>query len=272
MVGPAAPAPHQWWPVPSPFPSFLPRTPFSCPRKAPEAVRVLMHHYPVPSTCPPQFCLPFFSSLGLPNHPTTQQPLTTPPSFPPIIMPMPCIHPPTPTTHPQRPNITMGMNDDLHVDEDLKGYLSDGPTDWVEPTYEPDYSTAIVVGTYIGTSSSSSSSSSCGWVGRKGVCVQQSRVLTLLCVCMHARHPPIPFLPPAFGAGPPGGRDCPLSPPPTHPLLPNKQTTCPRCPRTSTKSSWRSSRRFMTRWGSSRKGGCRCLLMRILGARWALPL
>jgi len=31
------------------------------------------------------------------------------------------------------------------IDEELKGYLSDGPTDWVEPVYEPDYSTAIVV-------------------------------------------------------------------------------------------------------------------------------
>ena len=32
----------------------------------------------------------------------------------------------------------------IEVDEDLQGYMSDGPT-WVEPVFEPDYSTAIVV-------------------------------------------------------------------------------------------------------------------------------
>lgn len=33
---------------------------------------------------------------------------------------------------------------DLEVDEELRGYMSDGG-EWIEPPYEPDYSTAIVV-------------------------------------------------------------------------------------------------------------------------------
>lgn len=34
---------------------------------------------------------------------------------------------------------------DVLIDEELKGYISEGRTDWEEPVYEPDFSTAIVV-------------------------------------------------------------------------------------------------------------------------------